>query len=90
MLLVRETSASFCCKYRYHARGTFDCQCIVCRLIAGGHSHHADINLKGAILHVFGDTIQAIGVAIAAALIWAHQVQHTTSAIEMYNMLASM
>ncbi|DBB15899.1 TPA: Metal tolerance protein 1, variant 3 [Trebouxia sp. C0006] len=41
----------------------------------GGHSHHADINLKGAILQVFGDTIQAIGVAIAAALIWAHQNQ---------------
>ena len=60
-----------------------------CRLIAGGHSHHADINLKGAILHVFGDTIQAIGVAIAAALIWGHQVQQPTFAAGMHYVLWS-
>ena len=43
----------------------------------GGHSHgghsHANMNVRGAVLHVIGDLVQSIGVAIAGALIWAHQ-----------------
>ncbi len=38
------------------------------------HSHeHHDINLKGAAIHVIGDLIQSIGVAIGSALVWYHQ-----------------
>ena len=41
----------------------------------GSHNHHHgdDINLKGAFIHVIGDLIQSIGVAIGSALIWWHQ-----------------
>lgn len=39
-----------------------------------GHSHEAgSINLRGAVLHVIGDILQSIGVAIAGALIWYNQ-----------------
>jgi len=41
-----------------------------------GHNHghdHDDINLKGAVIHVIGDLIQSIGVAVGSALIWYHQ-----------------
>lgn len=41
-----------------------------------GHGHGADagsINLRSAVLHVIGDLVQSVGVAIAGALIWAHQ-----------------
>eukprot|EP00890_Picochlorum_soloecismus_P002148 jgi/Picsp_1/2934/NSC_01159-R1_zinc transporter len=44
------------------------------------HSSHADdhhdganLNLRGAVIHVIGDFIQSIGVAIAGGLIWWHQ-----------------
>lgn len=38
------------------------------------HSHeHDSINLRGAVLHVIGDLLQSIGVAIAGGLIWLHQ-----------------
>lgn len=46
----------------------------------GGHGHghgHApsqdNINLRSAVLHVIGDLLQSIGVAIAGALIWWKQ-----------------
>lgn len=43
-----------------------------------GHSHGGgdgdSINLRGAIIHVLGDFVQSIGVAIAGALIWWKQV----------------
>lgn len=39
-----------------------------------GHSHEAgSINLRSAVLHVIGDILQSIGVAIAGALIWWNQ-----------------
>lgn len=47
-----------------------------------GHSHdHTDgeaeeprnINLHGAVLHVIGDLVQSLGVAVAGALIWIKQ-----------------
>lgn len=43
-----------------------------------GHSHGpsreaGNINLRGAVLHVIGDILQSIGVAIAGALIWYNQ-----------------
>lgn len=43
--------------------------------IGSGHTHSEshDINLKGATLHVIGDLLQSIGVAIGSALIWYHQ-----------------
>ena len=47
----------------------------------GGHSHghdhddEANINLRGAVIHVLGDFVQSIGVAVAGALIWWKQVQ---------------
>lgn len=40
-----------------------------------GHSHGGgNISLRSAILHVVGDLLQSIGVAIAGALIWWKQV----------------
>jgi zinc transporter 2 len=41
-----------------------------------GHHMHADeanLNVRGAVIHVIGDLIQSIGVAIAGALIWVNQ-----------------
>ena len=40
-----------------------------------GHSHGeaGSINLRSAVLHVIGDILQSIGVAIAGALIWYNQ-----------------
>jgi solute carrier family 30 (zinc transporter), member 2 len=38
-----------------------------------GHSHH-NLNLHGALIHAVGDLVQSVGVAIAGALIWWHQV----------------
>ena len=42
-----------------------------------GHDHdeEANINLRGAVIHVLGDFVQSIGVAVAGALIWWKQVQ---------------
>jgi len=40
------------------------------------HSHSHDqhnINVRGAVIHIIGDFLQSIGVAIAGALIWWHQ-----------------
>ena len=47
-----------------------------------GHSHdhgaeghdEGNINLRGAVIHVLGDFVQSIGVAVAGALIWWKQV----------------
>lgn len=43
----------------------------------GGHNHgchsHGSINLRSAVLHVIGDLLQSIGVAIAGGLIWLNQ-----------------
>jgi len=38
-----------------------------------GHEHGDNINLRGAVLHVIGDLVQSVGVAIAGLLIWFHQ-----------------
>ncbi|MGQ3099393.1 MAG: cation transporter, partial [Brevundimonas aurantiaca] len=39
------------------------------------HDHdHENMNLRGAILHVIGDLLQSVGVAIAGLLIWLHEV----------------
>jgi len=39
-----------------------------------GHSHgNGNINMQGAVMHVIGDLVQSIGVAIAGALIWWKQ-----------------
>ncbi|KAG7671456.1 hypothetical protein Ndes2526B_g09383 [Nannochloris sp. 'desiccata'] len=37
------------------------------------HSPGSNINVRGAVIHVIGDLVQSIGVAIAGALIWYHQ-----------------
>lgn len=38
------------------------------------HNHsHDNINLRGAVLHVIGDLLQSIGVALAGLLIWLHE-----------------
>ncbi|EFN51913.1 hypothetical protein CHLNCDRAFT_37115 [Chlorella variabilis] len=39
---------------------------------SGGHDH-SNMNMRGAIIHVIGDFVQSIGVAVAGALIWLHQ-----------------
>jgi zinc transporter 2 len=33
----------------------------------------SNINIRGAVIHVIGDLVQSIGVAIAGGLIWYHQ-----------------
>ena len=47
-----------------------------------GNSHEgqddANINLRGAVIHVLGDFVQSIGVAAAGALIWWKQVMQVT------------
>ena len=40
-----------------------------------------NINLHGAVLHVIGDLVQSLGVAVAGALIWWKQVTLHCSAI---------
>jgi solute carrier family 30 (zinc transporter), member 2 len=50
------------------------------QVLALGHSHrHEDDfknqNLRGAIVHVMGDLLQSIGVAIAGAIIWCDTVK---------------
>ncbi len=49
-----------------------------------GHAHahgveeeagETNINLRGAIVHVIGDLVQSLGVALAGALIWWKQVR---------------
>ena len=37
------------------------------------------MNLRGAVLHVIGDIVQSLGVAVAGALIWWKQVSHNVS-----------
>ena len=37
------------------------------------------MNLRGAVLHVVGDIVQSLGVAVAGALIWWKQVCHIVS-----------
>ena len=37
------------------------------------HEHHENLNLKGAVVHVLGDLVQSVGVAIAGFLIWWNQ-----------------
>eukprot|EP00884_Botryococcus_braunii_P013262 jgi/Botrbrau1/21937/Bobra.0249s0060.1 len=38
-----------------------------------GDKQAANMNLRGAVIHVLGDLVQSIGVAIAGALIWWNQ-----------------
>lgn len=40
-----------------------------------GHGHSQNINMRGAVLHVIGDSLQSVGVLIASILIWTHQVR---------------
>ncbi len=35
----------------------------------------ANLNMRGAVIHCIGDLVQSIGVCIAGALIWWHQVR---------------
>lgn len=35
----------------------------------------ANLNLRGAVIHCIGDLVQSIGVCVAGALIWWHQVR---------------
>ena len=35
-------------------------------------SNNSNINIRGAVIHVFGDLVQSLGVAFAGALIWYH------------------
>lgn len=37
---------------------------------AGAHEDHHNQNLRGAIVHVLGDILQSVGVAIAGAILW--------------------
>ncbi|KAF8072833.1 zinc transporter [Scenedesmus sp. PABB004] len=39
----------------------------------GGGGDAGSLNLRSAVLHVIGDLLQSVGVAIAGALIWLHQ-----------------
>ncbi|KIZ03076.1 solute carrier family 30 (zinc transporter), member 2 [Monoraphidium neglectum] len=39
---------------------------------ASGGGHSDNINLRGAVLHVIGDLVQSVGVALAGLLIWLH------------------
>lgn len=41
-----------------------------------GEGGSRNINLHGAVLHVIGDLVQSVGVAVAGALIWWNQVRH--------------
>ena len=61
--------SSWCCTFKAH--------------YGAGHNEHDNhdhgedsINLRGAVLHVIGDLVQSIGVALAGALIWWKQVIH--------------
>ena len=38
-----------------------------------------NINLHGAVLHVIGDLVQSIGVAVAGLVIWIKNVRHPIS-----------
>ena len=38
----------------------------------GGGGGERNINVRGAVIHVVGDLVQSLGVAVAGALIWAH------------------
>lgn len=42
----------------------------------GHHEDHDNQNLRGAIIHVLGDILQSVGVAIAGAIIWCVFVMH--------------
>ena len=48
----------------------------------GGEEEPRNINLHGAVLHVIGDLIQSLGVAVAGAIIWIKQVS-TSSALPL-------
>lgn len=41
---------------------------------SGPHGDHHNQNLRGAIVHVMGDIMQSVGVAIAGAIIWCASV----------------
>ena len=43
-------------------------------MVAGHDASDKNINLQGAVLHVIGDLVQSLGVAVAGALIWWKQV----------------
>lgn len=53
----------------------------------GGHSHggggddHDNLNVRAAFIHVVGDLVQSIGVAIAAVIIWAVPEAHIADPI---------
>lgn len=51
----------------------------------GGHGEEGgeeeNINLRGAIVHVIGDLVQSLGVALAGALIWWKQARTLQAAL---------
>lgn len=50
-----------------HSNGSSHCD--------GGHNHdHHNQNLRGAIVHVMGDILQSVGVAVAGAIIWCESL----------------
>jgi cobalt-zinc-cadmium efflux system protein len=52
------------------------------------HQHsHADLNIKGAFLHVLADTISSVGVILAALLIW---LLHWSWADEIMSLITSV
>lgn len=50
----------------------------VIRWMDAGTHEGDNINLRSAVLHIIGDLVQSIGVALAGALIWWKQVGHLT------------
>ena len=42
-----------------------------------------NINLHGAVLHVIGDLVQSLGVAVAGAVIWIKQARNLLLAYSM-------
>ena len=45
-----------------------------------------NINLHGAVLHVIGDLIQSLGVAVAGAIIWIKQVSTSPASALLANL----
>ena len=59
----------------------------------GGHGgqggEEENINLRGAIVHVIGDLVQSLGVALAGALIWWKQARFILLLYEAYTLIST-
>lgn len=51
-----------------------DCDVVIWWRGTAGTHEGDNINLRSAVLHIIGDLVQSIGVALAGALIWWKQV----------------